>query len=152
MHFFVEEFAARLAQRLCPEHRDIGVSQQIFRVVIGSGAERNANTGGGEDFPPLNRKWFRQRVLDALGHAHGVARVTDGSHQDGELVTPKPGQHFVPLVTVSHLLSCDAGKRVFKTQTVGWPLSRINSSPTRCPMVSLNTLKPSMSTNRTANL
>jgi hypothetical protein len=51
---------------------------------------RNSDADGEENLATCNIERIRESLLNALGHAHAVRRVSDFVEEDGEFVSGKP--------------------------------------------------------------
>ncbi len=91
VHDAVEHHVAGAPRGLGPVHGGVGVAQQILRPLVLRRVDGDADRGGDEDLVAAEIDGGRQAVVDALGHAHGVADVAPAFEQDGELVAAHPG-------------------------------------------------------------
>src|SRR5262249_53250014 len=96
VHSHVEYFVARFAVGLRAIHRDVGLSQNIFRSIITGLRKCNANARRCQQFMSIQRKSLKQRFLYTFGNVDRIVRILDASEQHAELGSAKTryGVHF----------------------------------------------------------
>ena len=147
VHGRVEQRVAAAASRFRPVHRDVGVADEIVAGLGAGAADGNADARAGEHLVPAEHHRRRHGLLETLGHAHRIARVSDVLEQHRELVAADASQAVVPAVGSA------AGRHdVVAPQHLGGrtAISSRRRSPAGCPMLSLTVLAI-RSMKRTAN-
>ncbi len=86
VHRLVEDFVARLAERLGAVHGGVGVAQDVFGALVAGRGGRDAHADGGEDLAAREHEGRGQLFLDALGDLDGLLLFDDIFDEDGELV------------------------------------------------------------------
>src|SRR6266446_6238780 len=87
-HICVEHLIAGLAQRLGPVHCRVGISQDIFRLLVSWIAQRNSDAHRGEHLFPTQNEWRRQSLHHAVRGALGIARIFNVVEQNSKFVSP----------------------------------------------------------------
>ena len=93
VHGFIENFAARSAQSLCPAHGHVGIFQHVLGALVRWSAQGNPNAYRNSHFAVLDVKGLGHRRLNAPRHAHGIAGIAHRVEQHGEFVPTQPEQH-----------------------------------------------------------
>ena len=75
-------------------HRQVGVAQHLIRVLVMRRAERDPDADAGVDVLAANAEFAQQHLVNAIGHACGVFETGHFVQQDGELVSPQPGDRI----------------------------------------------------------
>ena len=91
-HRGVEHHRARPALRLGAVHGGVGIPEQLLRLLVGRGAERDADAHRAEDLVTADLERLAGHLVDAIGHHRGVLRRLHVVEQDGELVAAVAGE------------------------------------------------------------
>ena len=75
-------------------HRQIRIAQHLIRVLVMRRAERDPDADAGVDLLAANEEFAQQHLVNAIGDACGVFEAGDFVQQDGELVSPQPGDRI----------------------------------------------------------
>src|SRR5437667_11225148 len=74
-HICIENLIAGLAQRLGPIHCRVGISQDLFRMLVSWIAQSNSDALGVEHLFPTQNEWRFRRTPTAVTSARDIARA-----------------------------------------------------------------------------
>src|SRR5947209_2350532 len=75
-----------LAAGLGAIHGSVRVANELFRLLVGGRAQRNADAGGGVDLVAIDAERHGERVVNAVRDASSAGKVVDVREQQRELV------------------------------------------------------------------
>src|SRR5215218_7416045 len=87
VHAVVEQFVTRFAVFLRAIHRDVRVAQNVFRTIVTTRAERDADARRGEGGVLIENERLAELVLNSLCDSHRVSSVNHAGYEDCELIT-----------------------------------------------------------------
>src|SRR5678816_80574 len=87
VHSLVKHFIACLAVFFGSIHCDVCIAKNVFRTIVGTRAERNADAGRGKRRVSIKNKRNTEFSLYSFGDAYCISRVNNPTKQNGKLIT-----------------------------------------------------------------
>src|SRR5689334_20535633 len=91
----IENVLSGFALSLYSIHRRVGVTQNIFRMLVTTEAGCDAYAASREHLVPAQIQWFSQSFLKPLGQRSRFANPLNSSHEDRKFITTQTSNNVI---------------------------------------------------------